>query len=63
MSDTRKRLVGEAFAKLDKTGDGKVTIDNLRGVYDVKVYFSHSLYFETVFTKSKLSIFRIIQNI
>lgn len=37
MSDARKRVIGEAFAKLDKTGDGFVTIDDLRGVYDVKV--------------------------
>ena len=37
MSDARKRVVGEAYAKLDKSGDGVVTIDDLRGVYDVKV--------------------------
>ena len=37
MSDARKRVIGEAFAKLDKSGDGFVTIDDLRGVYDVKV--------------------------
>ena len=36
MSDARKRVIGEAFAKLDKSGDGFVTIDDLRGVYDVK---------------------------
>ena len=37
MSDARKRVIGEAFAKMDKTGDGVVTIDDLRGIYDVKV--------------------------
>ena len=37
MSDARKRVVNEAFQKLDKSGDGVVTIDDLRGVYDVKV--------------------------
>ena len=37
MSDARKRVIGEAFSKLDKSGDGFVTIDDLRGVYDVKV--------------------------
>ena len=37
MSDARKRVVGEAFNKLDKSGDGVVTIEDLRGVYDVKV--------------------------
>ena len=38
MSDARKRVIGEAFAKLDKSGDGFVTIDDLTGVYDVKVF-------------------------
>ena len=37
MSDARKRVVAEAYKKLDKSGDGVVTIDDLRGVYDVKV--------------------------
>jgi Ca2+-binding EF-hand superfamily protein len=35
MSKRRKRLVRKAFAVLDKTGDGEVTIDDLIGVYDV----------------------------
>ena len=37
MSDARKRVIGEAFNKLDKSGDGFITIDDVRGVYDVKV--------------------------
>ena len=41
MSDARKRVVNEAFQKLDKSGDGVVTIDDLRGVYDVKVNYLH----------------------
>ena len=36
MSRARKDLVNKAFMKLDKTGDGVVTIDDLRGVYSVK---------------------------
>ena len=30
MSDNRKRVVMEAFAKMDKTGDGVITIDDLK---------------------------------
>lgn len=36
MNEMRKQLVDKAFAKLDKTGDGVVTIDDLKGVYNVK---------------------------
>jgi len=32
----RKRVIGEAFKKLDRTGDGVVTLDDLRTVYNVK---------------------------
>ena len=31
MSNARKRVISEAFKKLDKTGDGIITIDDLRG--------------------------------
>ena len=31
MSNARKRVINEAFKKLDKTGDGSITIDDLRG--------------------------------
>ena len=34
MNVRRLNLVGMAFAVLDKTGDGQVTIDDLKGVYD-----------------------------
>lgn len=30
MNDGRKRIVGECFKKLDKTGDGIITIDDLK---------------------------------
>jgi Ca2+-binding EF-hand superfamily protein len=31
MSNARKRVINEAFKKLDKTGDGNITIEDLRG--------------------------------
>ena len=34
MSARRTAVVSRAFEKLDRTGDGVVTIDDLRGVYD-----------------------------
>ncbi|XP_065070277.1 calcyphosin-like protein isoform X2 [Rhopilema esculentum] len=36
MSKGRKNIIQLAFNKLDKTGDGLITIDDLRGVYNVK---------------------------
>jgi Ca2+-binding EF-hand superfamily protein len=30
-------VISEAFKKLDKTGDGVITIDDLKGVYSVKM--------------------------
>ncbi|CAL8278881.1 unnamed protein product [Merluccius merluccius] len=36
MSNARKEVIMEAFRKLDKTGDGVITVDDLRGVYNVK---------------------------
>ena len=38
MGKMRIQLVDMAFAKLDKTGDGVVTIDDLKGVYNVKAH-------------------------
>ena len=35
MSKARLSLIEKAFAKLDKTGDGKVTVEDLRSEYDV----------------------------
>ena len=34
MSSTRKNLIDKAFEKLDKTGDGKITIKDIKGVYN-----------------------------
>lgn len=36
MSESRKRVVEEAFNKMDKTGDGVITIEDLKNVYNVK---------------------------
>ncbi|XP_070195764.1 calcyphosin-like protein isoform X3 [Littorina saxatilis] len=36
MSQHRKALIFQAFDKLDKTGDGIITVEDLRGVYNVK---------------------------
>ncbi|KAL5253979.1 hypothetical protein ACHWQZ_G013670 [Mnemiopsis leidyi] len=35
MNKGRRELVLRAFNKLDKTGDGVITVDDLKGVYDV----------------------------
>lgn len=35
MSKSRKNIINLAFNKLDKTGDGFITVDDLKGVYDV----------------------------
>ncbi|XP_064625667.1 calcyphosin-like protein isoform X1 [Lineus longissimus] len=36
MSQARKSIINRAFDKLDKTGDGVVTVEDLKGVYNVK---------------------------
>uniref|UniRef100_A0A182SJQ0 EF-hand domain-containing protein n=1 Tax=Anopheles maculatus TaxID=74869 RepID=A0A182SJQ0_9DIPT len=41
MSEPRVNIVKQAFAKLDKTGDGSITIEDLKNVYSVK---NHPLY-------------------
>ncbi|CAD6237047.1 GSCOCG00002111001-RA-CDS [Cotesia congregata] len=38
MSESRIKLVEQAFQKLDKTGDGEITVADLRGVYNVKCH-------------------------
>lgn len=38
MSQSRRNVVNQAFKKLDKTGDGVITVDDLRGVYNVKCH-------------------------
>lgn len=30
MSQSRVKIIGEAFKKLDKTGDGEITVDDLK---------------------------------
>ncbi|XP_067677499.1 calcyphosin-like protein isoform X3 [Haliotis asinina] len=36
MSKARRALIEQAFKKLDKSGDGVVTVEDLKGVYNVK---------------------------
>ena len=36
LSKARKTLIQKAFRKLDKTGDGEITVDDLRGVYNAR---------------------------
>ncbi|XP_038048551.1 calcyphosin-like [Patiria miniata] len=36
LNAARKDIIKQAFAQLDKTGDQKVTVADLKGVYDVK---------------------------
>ena len=36
MSNARKGLINQAFMKLDRTGDGEITVEDLKGVYCVK---------------------------
>lgn len=38
MSKARKEVVMQAFRKLDKTGDGVITVEDLRGVYNAKYH-------------------------
>uniref|UniRef100_A0A8C7GPN6 Calcyphosine-like b n=2 Tax=Oncorhynchus kisutch TaxID=8019 RepID=A0A8C7GPN6_ONCKI len=38
MSNARKEVITQAFRKLDKTNDGVITIEDLRGVYNVKYH-------------------------
>lgn len=38
LSENRLALIRQAFQKMDKTGDGVVTIDDLRNVYSVKAH-------------------------
>lgn len=41
MSETRKKAINDAFNKMDKTGDGEITVEDLKNVYNVK---SHPRY-------------------
>ena len=53
MNKARISVVEEAFRKLDKSGDGFVTIEDLRGVYDVK---NHPKYLNGEATEEELYI-------
>ena len=36
MSSLRQNLVTQAFEKIDRSGDGKLTVEDMRGVYDCR---------------------------
>ncbi|XP_043478495.1 calcyphosin-like protein isoform X3 [Leptopilina heterotoma] len=38
MNDSRKKMVDQAFQKMDKSGDGQITMEDLRGIYNVKCH-------------------------
>lgn len=38
MSQAREAVIAAAFAKLDRSGDGVVTVDDLRGVYSGRTH-------------------------
>nr|XP_004655047.1 calcyphosin [Jaculus jaculus] len=38
MSQAREAVIAAAFAKLDRSGDGVVTVDDLRGVYNGRAH-------------------------
>jgi len=38
MSNSRKEIIKKAFKKMDKTGDGVVTIKDLKGVYNARFH-------------------------
>lgn len=38
MSNMRIRVLKEAFKKMDNTGDGEITLDDLKSVYSVKMH-------------------------
>ncbi|XP_059173804.1 calcyphosin-like protein isoform X2 [Physella acuta] len=54
MSQSRKTLIYQAFKKLDRTGDGVVTIEDLKGVYNAK---KHPKYLSGEWTEEQ--VFRL----
>ena len=59
MSRNRKSLIAQAFRKLDKTGDGIVTVDDLRGVYNAKVKVQNKINSNTFLVSQKVHQRRI----
>lgn len=51
MSNARKEVVLQAFKKLDKTGDGVITVEDLRGVYSAK---NHPKYLNGEWTEEQV---------
>lgn len=51
MNDMRKQIVDKAFAKLDKDGNGVVSITDLKQVYNVK---SNNAYLDGQKTEKEL---------
>ena len=50
MNQNRRALITQAFHKLDKTGDGFVTVEDLHGVYNVK---NHKKYLSGEWTEDE----------
>ena len=42
MSKARKDIIMQAFHKLDRTGDGRITVDDLRGLVNIHTYRLHT---------------------
>ncbi|GAB6031647.1 hypothetical protein CHUAL_009407 [Chamberlinius hualienensis] len=51
MSQMREKVILEAYSKLDKSGDGLVTVDDIKSVYNVK---HHPQYLNGEMTEDKL---------
>ncbi|XP_021377255.1 calcyphosin-like protein isoform X3 [Mizuhopecten yessoensis] len=51
MNSNRKNLINQAFRKLDKSGDGVVTIEDLKGVYNCK---KHPKYMNGEWTEEQI---------
>lgn len=51
MSNARKNLINQAFMKLDKTGDGIITVEDLKGVYNVR---KHKKYMNGEWTEEQV---------
>jgi len=58
LSALRRRLIKEAFTKLDRTGDGIISVEDLRGVYNVK---NNPKYLSGVLTEEQV-LNRFLQN-